>query len=147
MTRRDILAGLQAGADDYLSKRTSSAQLLARMRTAQRILTLEHSLKTAVAEKHRLAMSDPLTGAPNRRYFVRRLNRELKRANRVADDLSVMALDIDHFKAVNDKYGHATGDAVLRECVQRISECLPNDSDWYARIGGEEFAVVLGGER
>jgi two-component system cell cycle response regulator len=141
----DILAGLDAGADDYLSKRASSAQLLARLRTAQRILTLEHSLKTAVAEKRHQAMTDALTGAPNRRYFMRRLTRELKRANRVTGALSIMALDIDHFKAINDRHGHSAGDAVLREFVQRIGECLPQDSDWYARMGGEEFAVVLGG--
>jgi diguanylate cyclase (GGDEF)-like protein len=142
----DILAGLDAGADDYLSKLTSPAHLLARLRTAQRILTLEHSLKTAVAEKSHLAMTDALTGAPNRRYFMRRLNRELKRANRVAGDLSIMALDIDHFKAINDRHGHQAGDAVLREFVQRIGECLAEDSDWYARMGGEEFAIVLGGQ-
>src|SRR5580704_10221819 len=91
----DILAGLEAGADDYLSKRTSSAQLLARLRTAQRILTLEHSLKDALAEKRRLAFTDSLTGAPNRRYFQRRLSRALERLHGVGGALCLLSLDID----------------------------------------------------
>jgi two-component system, cell cycle response regulator len=69
---QDILSGLDAGADDYLSKQTSSAQLLARLRTAQRLLTLEQSLRDALTEKRRLALTDALTGAPNRRYFLPR---------------------------------------------------------------------------
>ena len=140
----DILAGLDAGADDYLSKRSSSAQLLARLRTARRILTLEHSLKTAVEEKRRLSLTDALTGAPNRRYFLRHLSRELKRAHRAGGHLSLMTLDIDHFKRVNDRYGHAAGDAVLQEFVRRICSCLQRETDWCARVGGEEFVVVLG---
>jgi two-component system cell cycle response regulator len=103
----DILTGLDAGADDYLSKRSSSAQLLARLRTARRILTLEHSLKIAVEEKRRLSLTDTLTGAPNRRYFLRHLSRELKRIHRTGGYLSLMSLDIDHFKRVNDQHGHA----------------------------------------
>jgi diguanylate cyclase (GGDEF)-like protein len=117
--------------------------LLARLRTAQRILTLESSLKTALAEKRRLALTDVLTGAPNRRYFLRRLSRELKRMHRSGGDLCLMSLDIDHFKQVNDRYGHASGDAVLQEFVRRIGQCLPRSTDWCARMGGEEFAVVL----
>jgi len=139
----DILVGFDAGADDYLSKRMSSAQLLARLRTAQRILTLESSLKGALAEKRRLTLTDVLTGAPNRRYFLRRLSRELKRMHRSGGDLCLMSLDIDHFKQVNDRYGHASGDAVLQEFVRRIGQCLPRSTDWCARMGGEEFAVVL----
>jgi two-component system, cell cycle response regulator len=139
----DILAGLDAGADDYLSKRASTAQLVARLRTAQRILTLEQSLKIASEERRRLAMTDMLTGAHNRRYFMRHLDRELKRVRRFGGELSLLALDIDHFKQVNDRYGHAAGDSVLREFVQRIQKCLPRDFDWCARLGGEEFAVVL----
>jgi two-component system, cell cycle response regulator len=139
----DILAGLDAGADDYMSKRTSLAQLLARLRTAQRILTLEQSLKEALAEKRRLSMTDELTGAPNRRYFQRRLSRELERMRRFGGELSVMSLDIDRFKQINDRYGHASGDAVLQEFVRRLERTLPRNTDWCARMGGEEFVVVL----
>lgn len=142
-TEEDILAGLDAGADDYISKRISPAQLLARLRTAQRILTLEQSLKVALAEKHRLTMTDALTGAPNRRYFQRRLSRELQRLRHFGGDLCLLSLDIDRFKQINDRYGHASGDAVLQEFVRRVSQSLPRNTDWCARMGGEEFAVVL----
>jgi two-component system cell cycle response regulator len=141
----DILAGLDAGADDYVSKKTSSAQLLARLRTGQRILALEQSLKEALAEKRRLTMTDALTGAPNRRYFQRRLSRELERMRRFGGDLSLLSIDIDRFKTINDRYGHASGDAVLQEFVRRVAKCLPRNTDWHARVGGEEFAVVLEG--
>ena len=140
---QDILAGLDAGADDYLSKRASSAQLIARLRTAQRILTLEHSLRTVVDEKSRLATTDTLTGASNRRYFTRHFSRELKRVQRYGGPLSLLMLDIDHFKLINDRFGHALGDEVLQEFAKRIGAGLPRESDWFARMGGEEFVVVL----
>jgi len=85
-TEEYILAGLEAGADDYISKRASTAQLVARLRTARRILSLERSLKTALEERRRMAMTDVLTGAHNRRYFLRHLNRELKRIGRFGGD-------------------------------------------------------------
>jgi two-component system, cell cycle response regulator len=139
----DVLLGLDAGADDYLSKRVSDAELIARLSTATRVLSLEHSLKTALEERRRMAMTDALTGAHNRRYFMRYLGAELKRARRFGTDLSLLAIDVDHFKQINDKYGHAAGDAVLQKLVKRIQKCLPRDYDWCARLGGEEFAVVL----
>jgi two-component system cell cycle response regulator len=140
---QDILAGLDAGADDYLSKRVSSAQLIARLRTAQRILTLEHSLRMVVDEKSRLATTDTLTGASNRRYFTRHFNRELKRVQRYGGSLALLMLDIDHFKQINDRFGHAVGDEVLQEFSKRVGAGLPRESDWFARMGGEEFVVVL----
>ena len=140
----DILAGLNAGADDYLGKRASSAQLLARLRTARRILSLEHSLKQALAEKRRLSLTDPLTGAANRRSFLKRLSSELRQAHRSDGRLRLLCLDIDHFKQINDRYGHTGGDAVLQEFVRRVNSRL-NTTEWCARIGGEEFVVVLGG--
>ena len=140
---QDILAGLEAGADDYLSKRASSAQLLARLRTAQRILTLEHSMRTLLDERSREATTDVLTGASNRRYFARHFTRELKRIQRYGGDVSVLMLDLDHFKSVNDRHGHTVGDEVLQEFAKRIGATLPREGDWYARLGGEEFVVVL----
>lgn len=139
----DILAGLEAGADDYVSKRASGAQLLARLRTAQRVLALEHSLKRALEEKRALAMTDPLTGANNRRYFMRHFARELKFAQRAGRHLSLLSIDADHFKRINDEFGHEAGDAVLQELVSRIRAGLRRETDWCARLGGEEFAVVL----
>jgi diguanylate cyclase (GGDEF)-like protein len=141
----DILAGLEAGADDYLSKRTSAAQFTARLRIAKRVLALEYSLKSALEKKHQLAMTDPLTGAYNRRYFTRHLARELKRAQRFGGDVSLLMLDIDHFKQVNDTHGHVVGDLVLRRMSRLISRSLSRTTDWCARLGGEEFAVVLEG--
>ena len=140
----DILAGLEAGADDYLSKRSSAAQLVARLHTAQRILGLEQALKSELEERRRQSLSDPLTGAHNRRYFDQHLQRDFKRAQRGGGPLCLLMLDIDHFKRINDRFGHPAGDAVLQEVVRRIAVCLPRETDWCARVGGEEFVVVLG---
>lgn len=142
-SEEEILAGLDAGADDYLSKRVSGTQVIARLATARRILQLEFSLKQVIEERRRMAMTDALTGAHNRRYFMNHMRRELKRACRHSNDSSLLVLDLDHFKHINDRYGHAAGDAVLVEFVRRIQGALPREYDWCARIGGEEFAVVL----
>jgi diguanylate cyclase (GGDEF)-like protein len=142
---RDILAGLDAGADDYVSKRTPAAQFTARLRIAQRILALEYSLKIALEKKRKLAMTDALTGTYNRRYFVRRLGREVKRSQRLGGDVSLLLLDIDHFKQINDTHGHGVGDVVLTKLTRQITKCLQRATDWCARLGGEEFAIVLEG--
>jgi len=141
----DILAGFEAGADDYVSKRTSKAQLMARLRTAKRILSLEHCLKIALENKRQLAMTDPLTGVFNRRYLVRHLGRELNRSQRFGGDVSLMMLDVDHFKRINDTFGHLVGDSALKQLTAKIAECLRRATDWCARIGGDEFVVVLEG--
>jgi two-component system, cell cycle response regulator len=142
---KNILAGLDAGADDYVSKRTSVAQFTARLRTAKRVLALEYSLKSALEAKRLLAMTDPLTGIYNRRYFLRHLSRELKRTQRFGGDVSLLLLDVDHFKLINDTYGHVVGDHVLKNLTRVIGKCLRRATDWCARLGGEEFAVVLEG--
>jgi two-component system cell cycle response regulator len=142
-TEEEILAGLNAGADDYLSKRASGAQLIARLACARRIISLEQSLKAVIEERRRMAMTDVLTGVHNRRYFMNHLRRELKRTRRFGGDLTVVVFDINHFKHINDRYGHAAGDAVLVEFARRVQKCLPREFDWCARVGGEEFAVVL----
>jgi diguanylate cyclase (GGDEF)-like protein len=139
----EILAGLSAGADDYVSKRASGAQLVARLATARRIIALEYSLKHALEERRRMAMTDALTGCYNRRHFMSHLRRELRRARRLGVELSLLVIDVDHFKRINDRLGHAAGDEVLVEFSRRIRDALPRDTDWCARLGGEEFAVVL----
>ena len=144
---QDILAGLDAGADDYVSKRASAAQLTARLRSANRVLALEYSLKNALEKKHQLAMTDSLTGLYNRRYFMRHLSRELKRARRFGGNVALLLLDVDHFKRINDTHGHAAGDKVLRQLTRQISACLKRETDWCARLGGDEFAVVLEGTK
>jgi len=90
-----------------------------------------------------MAMTDALTGSYNRRYFMNHLRRELKRSRRSGGDLSLAVMDIDHFKHINDRFGHAAGDAVLVEFARRLEQALPRETDWCARLGGEEFAVVL----
>jgi diguanylate cyclase (GGDEF)-like protein len=139
----DILAGLEAGADDYLAKGTPKSQLLGRLLTAQRIFALEHSLKVSVGDQQRMAMTDVLTGAFNRRYLLQHLTVELRRALRSSGELAVLVLDFDHFSGVNDLYGHAAGDAALAELVKRIQNNLRRHCDWCARLGGDEFVVVL----
>jgi two-component system cell cycle response regulator len=142
-TEEDILAGLEAGADDYLSKSTPKSQLVGRLRTAQRILMLEHSLKAALGDREQMAMTDVLTGAFNRRYLLQHLSLELRRAHRSRSELCVLVLDFDNFSQVNDHLGHAAGDAVLTELARRIKANLPRSGDWSARLGGDEFVVVL----
>jgi diguanylate cyclase (GGDEF)-like protein len=118
---------------------------MARLRTAQRILSLEFSLKDALEKKRQMAMTDALTGAYNRRYFMRHFGRELKRLQRFGGDVSLLLLDVDHFKLVNDTFGHVAGDIVLKRLTREIAGCLRRSTDWCARIGGEEFVLVLEG--
>jgi two-component system cell cycle response regulator len=138
----DVIDGLEAGADDYLSKETSPRELIARLKTAHRILSHEHGLKHLLSEKRKMAMTDPLTGAHNRRYFMKYAEREVERAQSESSHLSLLALDIDNFKTINDLHGHAAGDGVLVECVRRIRSALRAEEDC-VRWGGEEFVVIL----
>ncbi len=140
---RDILAGFESGADDYISKRTSAAQFGARMRTANRILALEYNLKASLQKKQLQAMTDELTGVYNRRYFLKRLTTKLKNRRGSDGKVSILLVDVDHFKHVNDRYGHAAGDEVLKGLTHEIGLSLRRQTDWCARLGGEEFVVVL----
>jgi two-component system cell cycle response regulator len=142
-SEKDFLIGLQAGADDYVSKRTPVTQLIAQLMTAQRILSLEQGLRTTLEERTQWALTDSLTGLRNRRCFDLELRRELKIARRYGGDLSLIVIDVDYFKAVNDQHGHAVGDEVLEAVARRLEGLLPRDTDWLARVGGEEFAAVL----
>jgi two-component system cell cycle response regulator len=142
---KDILAGFDAGADDYISKQTSVPHFKARLRTANRILALEYTLKKELQKCQVLAMTDELTGMYNRRYFTSRLSGALKRLGASGARVSVLLVDVDHFKKVNDSHGHAAGDLVLKGITREISACLRGPNDWCARLGGEEFVVVLEG--
>ena len=140
----DIVTGLKAGADDYLGKRNISApELVARLGNARRIVTLEQALRRALDQKRQLANTDSLTGAYSRRYLERQLSLELERTRRFNHPLSVLLVDIDYFKRINDRYGHAIGDEVLSGTYRRMRELLPRACDWIARYGGEEFLIVL----
>ncbi len=138
----DIVAGLEAGADDYLRKPADEAELLARLNAGGRILKLERSLREAQGQLRRMATTDPMLGVFNRRYLMDELPKEVERARRYQRPLSIIMADLDHFKHINDSQGHAAGDAVLIRFAQTSVACL-RGSDWLARAGGEEFIVVL----
>jgi diguanylate cyclase len=106
---------------------------------------LRLTLETANQRLQRLVAVDALTGIANRRQFDRSLERELRRARREAQPLSLVFLDLDEFKRFNDTYGHARGDEVLRTVAQTLNETFRRGGDFVARYGGEEFAVVLPG--
>lgn len=142
-SKDDIISGLEAGADDYLTKPFSHAELIARLNTGKRVLELERSLKEANEEIRILSITDPLTGVYNRGCLIKRLPQEIKRARRYERALSLILCDIDHFKKVNDTYGHQEGDRVLKEFTRCIKDSIRHDVDWVARYGGEEFLIVL----
>src|SRR5271156_4251391 len=116
LTARDskehIIAGLEAGADDYLVKPVHEPELIARLNTGRRILALEHSLRAAHERNRILSAPAPLPGAFTRRYMMEQLPRELERCRRYGNPLSVIMCDVDHFKQVNDVMGHSGGDDV-----------------------------------
>lgn len=108
-----------------------------------RVLERTVQLEASVEEVRRLSMLDALTGCYNRRALDERLPAEVERSHRYQRPLSVVFLDVDHFKRINDELGHVSGDAVLREIAQRCMQSLRSQVDWVARYGGEEFVIVL----
>jgi two-component system cell cycle response regulator len=141
--KKDLLEGLAAGADDYVVKGGSVDELLARLEVARRITHVEHSLRASNRENWRLSVTDPLTGTNNLRYLMKHLPRELLRSRRYGHPLAVLSCDIDGFKQINDRFGHEAGDQLLQGFVTRTEACLRSSSDWMARVGGDEFMVVL----
>jgi len=140
--KTDIVDGLDAGADDYLVKPCNPLELKVRLRAGRRVVELQEELVAAREKLRYEAMHDGLTALLNRRAVLDQLDRELTRAGRSGHPLAVMMGDLDHFKAVNDTFGHAAGDAVLQEAARRIKSCVrPYDS--IGRVGGEEFLCVL----
>ena len=109
----------------------------------QLVIERTHELNRAMAAIHELSITDPLTGCFNRRYFNERFPQEIERAVRYRRPLSVVFCDIDHFKAINDTYGHAVGDSVLIRLTERLRLELRANVDWLSRYGGEEFVIVL----
>ena len=142
-SKDDIITGLEAGADDYLTKPFHHAELIARLNTGKRILELERSLKRANEGIRILSITDSLTGSYNRGYLTECLPREIKRSRRYRHSLSLVLCDIDHFKVVNDTYGHQAGDLILKEFVRCVTESIRANVDWVARYGGDEFLIVL----
>ena len=142
--RDDLVAGLDAGADDYLVKPVHASEFHARIRAARRILDLQEKLLAVQETLRVLALHDALTGLLNRRAIFESLGRELDRSRRQGTPLAVVLLDIDHFKRVNDTQGHLVGDEVLREAGRRMRRTV-RSYDSVGRYGGEEFLVVAPG--
>ena len=136
-------AAFKSGVYDYVPRREMSAHVLRRtIAQALRRFRLERELEAANQRLAELVNRDPLTGLHNRRYFEGRLAVEFARAQRFSHPLALVLLDIDHFKRINDTYGHATGDRVLIEAA-RAMLAMARQIDLVARIGGEEFALLL----
>jgi two-component system cell cycle response regulator len=139
--KTDIVTGLEAGADDYLAKPFDPGELLARVDVGRRMIELQAKLIEARDALAHEAMHDPLTGVLNRRAFASVLSREISRERRHHDGLAVGICDIDHFKRINDTYGHQTGDEVLCGLVRLIESNL-RGHDVLGRHGGDEFVVL-----
>ena len=140
---QSVVAGLEAGADDYIRKPANEAELLARLNAGRRIVMLEQSLREANAKIQHLSITDPLVGTFNRRYLNDQLLNEVEHARRYNRPLSAVMADLDRFKSINDVHGHLVGDAVLRGFVELAKGSIRTASDWIARYGGEEFVIVL----
>jgi two-component system, cell cycle response regulator len=141
-SKRDIVEGLESGADDYLIKPFDAGELTARLRTALRILQLEDKLVEAREEMRFKATYDPLTGLLNRGVILDLLRRELSRTRREDGGTTILMGDVDHFKTINDTRGHLVGDEVLREIARRMLASV-RSYDFVGRYGGEEFLIVL----
>ncbi len=140
--KQNIVKGLEAGADDYLTKPFDLGELRARVWTGKRILSLQRELIRAREDLRFQATHDALTGVWSHGATLDLLGCELRRGFRTHASTGILMIDLDHFKNVNDTYGHLTGDAVLKEAVQRISRAV-RSYDFVGRYGGEEFLAIL----
>jgi two-component system, cell cycle response regulator len=137
-----VIEGLAAGADDYLTKPFHSGELLARVGVGRRVVELHHQIQTKNQQLQELALKDSLTGLPNRRAIENWTERELRAAERHKFPFWVVLADLDHFKKVNDTYGHEAGDVVLKRFGDLFRENT-RASNICGRLGGEEFVTVL----
>jgi len=142
--RQDIVEGLSAGADDYVVKPFEKQELEVRLRAGRRIIDLQAELVAAQAALIEQATRDALTKIWNRASILEALDREVIRSQREKRGLGVLMIDLDHFKLINDSYGHQAGDEALRETARRMQAAIrPYDS--LGRYGGEEFLMVVPG--
>ncbi len=138
----DLIEGMQSGADDYVVKPVNMHELQVRLRAGRRIIELQEELIATREELRVQATRDFLTGIWNRGMITQKLDEEISRAARANGSLGVIMVDIDHFKRINDTYGHPAGDSILVEVALRMQETL-RAYDCLGRFGGEEFLIVL----
>jgi diguanylate cyclase (GGDEF)-like protein len=140
--KEQIVRGLEAGADDYLTKPFHPGELLARVGVGIRISEMQREIQAKNRQLEELAVTDALTGLPNRRAIEQWAGREVIAAQRHQFPLWVVMADLDGFKEINDEYGHEAGDHVLREFSQLLKTHVRGD-DMCGRLGGDEFVLVL----
>lgn len=140
--QEDKIEGLELGADDYITKPFQSPELLARVRAGKRIVDLQKELMETNRRLELLSITDGLTKLHNHRYFQDELVRAFEESERYDRPLSLAMIDIDYFKKVNDTYGHAVGDEILKGVANLYRESV-RATDLVARYGGEEFAVMM----
>ena len=141
---QDLVEGMDAGADDYLTKPFEPQELRVRLRAGRRVLDLQQQLLAAQEALREQATHDCLTGLLNHGAIFETLNRELARGSREQQPIALLMADLDHFKSVNDAHGHLVGDFVLREAAHRMKSAIRR-YDALGRYGGEEFLFVLPG--
>jgi diguanylate cyclase (GGDEF)-like protein len=142
--REDLIAGMEAGADDYITKPFDQHELKVRLRAGTRIVELQSQLLSAREALREQATKDFLTRVWNRSSILEILDRELSRGQRESRPVGVVLVDLDRFKYINDTYGHFAGDAVLHETARRLQSSI-RSYDAIGRYGGEEFLIVLPG--
>jgi two-component system, cell cycle response regulator len=140
--KQDVIDGLNSGADDYLTKPFDIGELHARLRSGKRILSLQRQLIQAQEALRFEATHDALTGLWSRGATLHLLGTEMQRSIRANTSTGILMIDLDHFKHVNDTYGHLAGDEVLKEAACRISQAV-RSYDFVGRYGGEEFLAIL----
>jgi diguanylate cyclase (GGDEF)-like protein len=140
--KEQIVEGLTAGADDYLTKPFHAGELLARVAVGRRFAALYRDIEAKNQRLEELARTDPLTGLQNRRAVEEWATRQLDGAARYGFPLWIAIVDLDHFKEINDTFGHHAGDLVLRK-VAEIIKGNTRSFNLCGRLGGEEFVIVL----
>jgi two-component system cell cycle response regulator len=142
--KEDLIEGMDAGADDYITKPFDQNELQVRLRAGTRLVDLQAQLLKAREDLRDQAERDSLTRLWNRSSILKQLGRELARSEREARPLGVVIVDLDHFKQINDTHGHLAGDAVLREAARRMQNGI-RQYDSIGRYGGEEFLILFPG--